>query len=123
MTVKPVPDGYQSVTRYLTVRGADRLLDFVKKAFGATETVRMPRDDGTIGHAEVRIGDSIVMIGEATAQSPVMPGTIHLYDGRRSGSGWQPVVDRHPRGGPLRRGDEEAGKGCGRGFPIASATC
>lgn len=79
MTVKPIPDGYHSVTPYLTVRGADKLLDFVKKAFGATETVRMPRGDGSIAHAEVRIGDSIVMIGEPDAESPITPGTIHLY--------------------------------------------
>lgn len=77
MTVKPIPDGYTSITPYLTVKGVDTLLDFVKKAFDADETVRMPRDDGSIGHAEVAIAGSIVMMGEPRDEP--MPGMIHLY--------------------------------------------
>ena len=79
MAVKPIPDGYHTVTPYLTVEGVAKLIDFVKHAFGATEVERMARPDGTIGHAEVRIGDSIIMMGEATAQWKPMPGTIYLY--------------------------------------------
>ena len=78
MAVKPIPDGYHTVTPYLTVEGVAKLIDFVKHAFGATEVERMARPDGTIGHAEVRIGDSIIMMGEATAQWKPMPGTIYL---------------------------------------------
>lgn len=79
MAVKPIPEGYHSVTPYLTVQGADKLLDFVVRAFGAEEKLRMPREDGSIGHAEVRIGDSIVMLGEANEQWPPMPSTLNLY--------------------------------------------
>lgn len=79
MTVKPIPDGYHSVTPYLIVQGADKLLDFLKRAFAAEETFRMPRDDGSIAHAEVRIGDSVVMLGDAGEQWSPMPATIQLY--------------------------------------------
>ncbi|MGH8937106.1 MAG: VOC family protein [Acidimicrobiia bacterium] len=79
MAVKPIPDGYHSVTPYLIVEGADKLLDFLKRAFSAEETVRMPRPDGSVAHAEVRIGDSIVMLGDAGEQWSPMPGMINLY--------------------------------------------
>jgi uncharacterized glyoxalase superfamily protein PhnB len=81
MTVKPIPDGYRSVTPYLAVDGAEELLGFVKRAFGAEETVKMPTSDGRIGHAEVRIGDSMVMLGDASTsdQGTAMPAMIHLY--------------------------------------------
>jgi PhnB protein len=64
MAVKPIPDGYHSVTPYLTVRGAAKAIDFYKEAFGAVEVLRMPMPDGSIAHAEVKIGDSVVMMGE-----------------------------------------------------------
>ena len=79
MAVKPIPEGFHSVTPYLVVRGVPRLLDFLKHAFDATELMRMAQTDGTIMHAEVRIGDSIVMMGEATGEFQSMPGVIHLY--------------------------------------------
>jgi PhnB protein len=79
MAVKPIPEGYHSVTPYLVVQGVPTLLDFLKRAFDATEIFRMPRPDGTIMHAEVKIGDSIVMMGEATGEFQPMPGSLHLY--------------------------------------------
>ena len=79
MAVKPIPDGYHSVTPYLVVDGAEELLTFVKQAFGAEETVRMGGPDGKIGHAEIRIGDSIVMLADATAQSAQLQAMLHLY--------------------------------------------
>ena len=79
MAVKPIPEGYHSVTPYLVVQGVPTLLDFLKHAFDATEIMRMPRPDGAIMHAEVRIGDSIVMMGEATGEFQPMPASIHLY--------------------------------------------
>ena len=81
MAVDPIPDGYHSATPYLTVRGAETLLDFVKAAFDAEEISRMAREDGSLAHAEVRIGDSVVMLGEANEQWPPMPSTVHLYVG------------------------------------------
>ena len=79
MAVKPVPDRYHTVTPYLTVQGVPKLIDFVKRVFDATELERMSRPDGTIGHAEVRIGDSVVMMGEARGESTPMPGTLYVY--------------------------------------------
>jgi uncharacterized glyoxalase superfamily protein PhnB len=79
VTVKPIPDGYHAVTPYLTVDGAETLLEFVKKSFDAEETVRMPGPGGRIGHAEVRIGDSVVMLADAWEESPAIQSTLHLY--------------------------------------------
>jgi len=79
MAVKPIPEGYHSVTPYLTVDDPGKLIDFLKQSFSAEETVRMERPDGSIGHAEVRIGDSVVMIGGASEQWNAMPGGIYLY--------------------------------------------
>ena len=79
MTVKPIPDGYHAVTPYLTVNGAEALLDFVKRAFGAEEIERIPGPGGRIGHAEVRIGDSVVMLSDAWEETPAIQSTLHLY--------------------------------------------
>jgi uncharacterized glyoxalase superfamily protein PhnB len=79
MAVKPIPDGYHTVTPYLTVQGAAALLEFLKKAFDAKETERVTRPDGTIGHAEVKIGDSVVMLSEAMGEWKAMPTSIYLY--------------------------------------------
>lgn len=67
MAVKPIPDGYHSVTPYLALRNASAALEFYKKAFGATELLRMPRPDGGVAHAEIKIGDSIVMLADEYA--------------------------------------------------------
>ena len=77
--VKAVPEGYHSVTPYLVVQGAGKLIDFMKAAFDAQEIFRMPMPDGSIGHAEVRIGNSMVMLGESRDQWKVMPTTLQLY--------------------------------------------
>jgi PhnB protein len=62
--VKPIPEGYHTVTPYLIVKGAARALEFYKKAFNATELYRMEGPGGTIGHAEFQIGDSRIMIAD-----------------------------------------------------------
>ena len=76
---KAVPEGYHSVTPYLVVQGAGQLIDFMKAAFGAQEIVRMLQPDGSIGHAEMRIGDSVIMLGEARDQWKAMPTMLNLY--------------------------------------------
>ena len=79
-SVKPIPDDYHAVTPYLVVEGAEKLTDFMKQAFGAKETERFSMPDGSIGHAEVRIGDSVIMIGDASQYMwKAMPSTIYLY--------------------------------------------
>lgn len=79
MPVKPIPEGYHSVTPYLVVPGAGRLIEFLKEAFKAEEVERMSQPDGTVMHAEVRIGDSIIMMGESSDKFPAMPAAIYLY--------------------------------------------
>lgn len=85
--VKPIPEGYHSVTPYLCVKGAAAAIDFYKKAFGAKELLRMPAPGEKIGHAEIQIGDSHVMLADefpemgflspqSVGGSPVM---MHLY--------------------------------------------
>jgi PhnB protein len=64
-TVKPIPDGYPQVIPYLSVDGAGAAIDFYTKVFGAKERMRMPGPDGKIGHAELEIGQSIVMLADA----------------------------------------------------------
>jgi PhnB protein len=66
--VKPIPDGYHSVTPYLIVNDGARAIEFYKQAFGATETFRMEGPDGRIGHAEIKIGDSHVMLADEQPQ-------------------------------------------------------
>ncbi len=66
--VKYIPDGYHSVTPYLYIDGAAAAIDFYKKAFGATEVLRMPGANGKIGHAEIKIGDSHVMMADESEQ-------------------------------------------------------
>ncbi len=85
--VKPVPEGSHTVTPYLALRDAARALDFYKKAFGAEEIMRMPMPGGGIMHAEIRIGDSQVMLSDefpgAGVKSPESAGTttasLYLY--------------------------------------------
>ncbi len=62
--VKPIPEGYHTVTPYLIIRNAASAIDFYKKAFGAIELFRMPQPDGKIGHAEIKIGDSPIMLSD-----------------------------------------------------------
>jgi len=70
MSVRPVPEGYHTVTPYLVVNGAAEAIDFYKHAFGAQEIMRMPGPPGKIAHAELRIGDSVLMVSDE------MPGSL-----------------------------------------------
>jgi PhnB protein len=67
-TVKPIPDGYHTITPHLAVRDAAKAIDFYARAFGAEELYRMPGPGGVVMHAELRVGDSIVMLGEENPQ-------------------------------------------------------
>ena len=78
MSVNPIPEGYHSVTPYLIVDGADAAIRFYQQAFGATEVLRMPAGD-RIMHAEIRIGDSHVMLADEN------PGQGHLAPTSRGG--------------------------------------
>src|SRR2546422_2158566 len=77
--VKPIPDEYHTVTPYLIVEDAAGLMNFAKQVLGAQETVSMPGPDGKIGHAEMRIGDSVVMLSDGNPDSPPERATILVY--------------------------------------------
>ena len=76
--VKPVPEGYHTVTPFLVLKDAHRAIEFYKRAFGAEERFRMPTPDGKVAHAELQIGDSVVMLSEAI-QEPVTSASMYLY--------------------------------------------
>jgi PhnB protein len=76
---KPIPQGYHTATPYLAVHGVPKLMTFLKQAFYAEERERMTAPDGRVSHAEMKIGDSIIMMGEPTGESKSMPGMIYLY--------------------------------------------
>ena len=87
--VKAIPDGYHSVTPYLIVDGAARAIDFYKRAFGAKELMRIPAPGERVGHAEIKIGDSVIMLAdehpEIDARGPQhyggSPVSIDVCDG------------------------------------------
>jgi uncharacterized glyoxalase superfamily protein PhnB len=74
-----MPEGYYTITPWIIVRGAAQLLDYLKEVFGAEELARVYNEDGAIGHAEVRIGDSVVMMFDAKEAWPDTPSFIRLY--------------------------------------------
>ncbi|HTD88379.1 MAG TPA: VOC family protein [Candidatus Binatia bacterium] len=87
MKVKPIPEGHRTVTPYMAIKNGVKALEFYKKAFGATEVYKLVMPDGRLGHAEIRIGDSIIMMSdefpEYGGKSPETlggtPVNIHLY--------------------------------------------
>jgi PhnB protein len=87
MATKPIPEGYHTLTPYLAVDNATEAIEFYKRAFGAKESVRMPGPDGTIGHAELEIGDSKVMLSDPFPQASTSPpkelggtsGSVFMY--------------------------------------------
>ena len=79
MAVKPVPEGFHTVTPYLVLSGVARLIDFLKQAFDATEMHRSARPDGTVMHAQVKIGDSPIMMGEVWGEFPAKTAALYLY--------------------------------------------
>jgi PhnB protein len=87
MSAKAIPEGHHTVTPYLCIKDATSGLEFYKKAFEATELMRLVQPDGRIGHSEIRVGDSVIMLSdefpEIGARSPQAiggsPVTIHLY--------------------------------------------
>jgi uncharacterized glyoxalase superfamily protein PhnB len=79
MAVKAVPDGYHTITPSLVVNDANKLITFMTQAFGAKERMRMPRPDGKVAHAELEIGDSAVMVADASPDFPAQTGSLHFY--------------------------------------------
>jgi uncharacterized glyoxalase superfamily protein PhnB len=79
MPVKPIPDGYPAVIPYLMVRDAARFIEFLSTVFAARVTEQLKRPDGKIGHTEVRVGDSMIMLSEEADGHPATPVMLHFY--------------------------------------------
>jgi PhnB protein len=85
--VQPIPEGYRSLTPYLTVAGAAAAIEFYVRAFGARERMRLPMPGGRVGHAELQIGDSLLMLADEFPDMEVLgpqsiggtPVRMHLY--------------------------------------------
>lgn len=76
-TVNPIPDTYPRITPYLCVDGAEAAIDFYGKVFGATERMRLPMPNGKLGHAEVQIGDGVLMLSDEDPDwGALAPGTV-----------------------------------------------
>jgi PhnB protein len=79
MAVPWKPDGYSSVSPYIMVAGAQRLAEFLQRAFGATPLRRYDMPDSTIMHAELKIDDTVIMLADASDKYPAFPIWLHLY--------------------------------------------
>jgi uncharacterized glyoxalase superfamily protein PhnB len=73
------PQGYSTVSPYLVAAGAQAVIDFAREAFGAAELRRYDLPDGSVMHSEVRIGDTVVMVGDAGPEWPAVPAHLHVY--------------------------------------------
>jgi uncharacterized glyoxalase superfamily protein PhnB len=79
MAVKPVPDGYHTVTPYIVARDAAAVIEFAKRAFGAKEQHVMRMPDGRVMHGDIVIGSSHVMVGQAGGENKPFPAMLYLY--------------------------------------------
>ena len=79
MAVEFKPAGYHAVTPYLIVDGAERLIAFMLDVVGGTEMMRLPGPDGRIGHAEIRVGDSVVMLADVPPSGELTTSMLHVY--------------------------------------------
>jgi uncharacterized glyoxalase superfamily protein PhnB len=105
------PEGYSTVSPYLIVKGASGTIDFLKQVFEATELRRFPDATGSVRHAEVRIGDSVVMLADSIEGWPAVPAHVHIYVsdvdatyGRAIESGAESVQEPAKKDDPDRRG-------------------
>ncbi len=77
--VNPVPEGHHTICPYIVTSDVASLIEFTKRAFGATELHVSKRDDGSVMHAEIKIGDSIIMMGQAPDETKKFPAMLHIY--------------------------------------------
>jgi len=79
MAVKPIPEGYHTITPYLVVDKATEFIDFLVRAFKATEVSRHSRPDGSVAHAEIKIGNSIIMLSDSMESFPANRVMLYMY--------------------------------------------
>ncbi len=78
-SIHPIPEGYTTVTPWMISRDSVRLLEFIKRAFHGEEIARIHNEDGSVGHAEIRIGNAVVMMFDTREDWPDTPGFLRLY--------------------------------------------
>lgn len=95
MAVRPIPEGYEGITPYLYLRGADKAIDFYKRAFGAKELFRMPGPHDSIGHAEIKIRNSTIMLADwdTGSQERLTEGASFLLYFEDVDKAWKQAVD------------------------------
>jgi PhnB protein len=93
MSIQYKPDGYHTITPYLVVEGAAEATTFLSQVFDATQVLRLDGPDGRIGHAELRIGDSTLMIADVPPSGKPKTGLLHLYleDSEAALLRWRPL--------------------------------
>jgi PhnB protein len=79
MATNPIPREYHSVTPFISIANVPQFIDFAKRAFGAQERSRIEKPDGSVMHAEIKIGDSIIMLGDSIPGQPTSTATLYLY--------------------------------------------
>jgi uncharacterized glyoxalase superfamily protein PhnB len=79
MKIKPIPDGYHTITPFLSVHGVAQVIEFLKKAFNAEEIEKYTRPDGSVVNAEIKIGNSMVMLSEKAKDQKVFPAMLYMY--------------------------------------------
>lgn len=79
MAVKPIPDGYHTITPFIVVKNIQGLIKFLKEALDAKEIFKMETPDGKVMHAEIKIGDSIIMMGESSDKYPPKTAALYVY--------------------------------------------
>jgi PhnB protein len=75
----PIPEGFHTLTPFIMVNGAEKVIDFLKKAFNAREVSLLKHPSGTVWHAQLKIGDSMIMLGDPMGKHPDMPCAVYLY--------------------------------------------
>lgn len=78
-SVKPIPDGYHTITPFIIANNADKVIDFIKNSFDGKEISIHKTPEGSIMHAEIQIGDSRVMLSEGSDKYPAMPAMLYMY--------------------------------------------
>ena len=108
--VKPIPEGYGAVTPYLIVDGAARAIEFYKQAFGAEETFRMEGPGGRVGHAEIKIGGSHIMLADEHPEMGARAAVVRRLADKPRALRRRRGRDREPRGRGRREADEAGGE-------------
>ncbi len=116
--IMEIPEGYQQVMPYLIVKDAARFMDFMKNVFSAEEKLRIMRDENTIMHAEIKIGDSVIMLADATSQFAARSAALFVYVEDADGTYNKAIAEGATSIMPIS--DKEYGRGGGVTDPFGN---